>query len=437
MRCEPIFRLLKKEVPTMWNEQYQEAFKKIKSYLMKLLILVPPVPEKPLLLYLTFTDIALGALLAQYLEETRKKNAIYCISKKMLPYEEKYSPLKKICATLVWETRKLRHYTLAYRILLIARMDPLKAIVDHVAHCLLEEAEEIQGDFLDEDIMGIEIQNKWKINEERPMPYHDCLQKWASKFSMIQYQYVPRMQNQITDALAAMAFMMDGSKEERVRPIVLEQKEEPAYCMTKEEDEGKSEEGEWYSEILLYLKDGTYLPYIDKNDQLSIQRLSTNYIICGERLYGRSYDGIYLLCVTAKEPQTNGAFEAANKNIGRILKKSTNNYKDWHLQLPYALWGYRISIQSSTRATPYSLVYGMEVVLPIEMGVRLLRIVLESEILEADWLQSRYNQLCMLDEKRLKALYHIQEYQRRLRKAFDKKVRTRDLKLGDLVLKEN
>ena len=42
----------------------------------------------------------------------------------------------------------------------------------------------------------------------------------------------------------------------------------------------------------------------------------------------------------------------------------------------------------------------------------------------------------MLDEKRLKALYHIQGYQRRLRKAFDKKVRIRDLKLGDLVLKE-
>ena len=40
------------------------------------------------------------------------------------------------------------------------------------------------------------------------------------------------------------------------------------------------------------------------------------------------------------------------------------------------------------------------------------------------------------DEKRLKALYHIQGYQRRLRKAFDKNVRTKDLKLGDLVLKE-
>ena len=78
----------------------------------------------------------------------------------------------------------------------------------------------------------------------------------------------------------------------------------------------------------------------------------------------------------------------------------------------------------------------MEAILPIKMGVCSLRTVLESEIPKVDWLQSKYDQLCMLDEKRLKALYHIQGYQRRLRKAFDKKVRTRDLKLGDLVLKE-
>ena len=114
---------------------------------------------------------------------------------------------------------------------------------------------------------------------------------------------LPRMQNQIADALATMASMMDGLKEDEARPIVLEQKEEPAYCMTIENDEGKNEEGEWYSDILQYLKDGTCPPSIDKNDQLTIQRLSINSIICGERLYRRSYDEIHLLCVTAKEAQ--------------------------------------------------------------------------------------------------------------------------------------
>ena len=68
---------------------------------MKPLILVPLVLEKPLLLYLTTTDTTIGALLAQYLEESRKENVIYYINKKMLAYEEKYSPLQKTCVALV------------------------------------------------------------------------------------------------------------------------------------------------------------------------------------------------------------------------------------------------------------------------------------------------------------------------------------------------
>ena len=62
MTSKPIFRLLKKEVPRVWNEQCQETFEKIKSYLMKPPILVSPIPEKPLLLYLTTTDIAMRVL---------------------------------------------------------------------------------------------------------------------------------------------------------------------------------------------------------------------------------------------------------------------------------------------------------------------------------------------------------------------------------------
>ena len=98
------------------------------------------------------------------------------------------------------------------------------------------------------------------------MPYHQCLQKWSSKFSKIQYQYVLRMQNQIANALATIASIMDGPKEDEDRSVVLEQKEEPAYCMTIEEDEERNGEGEWFSNILQYLKNGTYSESTDKND---------------------------------------------------------------------------------------------------------------------------------------------------------------------------
>ena len=61
---------------------------------------------------------------------------------------------------------------------------------------------------------------------------------------------MPRMQNQIADALVTMASMMDGPKEDEAKPILLEQKEKPAYCMLVEEDERKNGEGDWYSVIL-------------------------------------------------------------------------------------------------------------------------------------------------------------------------------------------
>ncbi|XP_059302333.1 uncharacterized protein LOC132054307 [Lycium ferocissimum] len=62
---------------------------------------------------------------------------------------------------------------------------------------------------------------------------------------------------------------------------------------------------------------------------------------------------------TAYRPQMNGAIEAANKNIKKILRKMIDNYKDWHDQLPYALLGYRTTARTLTRATPYLLVYGL------------------------------------------------------------------------------
>ena len=68
-------------------------------------------------------------------------------------------------------------------------------------------------------------------------------------------------------------------------------------------------------------------------------------------------------------PQTNGAVEAENKNVEAILKKNAERHRDWNERLPFALWGYRTSVGTATGATPYSLVYGMEAVLPIELEV--------------------------------------------------------------------
>lgn len=104
MVCEPIFKLLKKGVPKVWNEECQEAFETIKRYLSNPPILVPPRQGELLLLYLTVTETATGAMLAQYLEGSKKENAIYYLSKKMTDYEVKYNAIEKACVALVWAT---------------------------------------------------------------------------------------------------------------------------------------------------------------------------------------------------------------------------------------------------------------------------------------------------------------------------------------------
>ena len=79
----------------------------------------------------------------------------------------------------------------------------------------------------------------------------------------------------------------------------------------------------------------------------------------------------------AYRPQTNGAVEAANKKIKRILRKIVETSRDWSEKLPFALWAYSTFFRTSTGATPYSLVYGMEAVLRIEIEMRSLRVALK------------------------------------------------------------
>ena len=97
--------------------------------------------------------------------------------------------------------------------------------------------------------------------------------------------------------------------------------------------------------------------------------------------------------------------------------------------------GYKTSIRASSGATPYSLVYASEAVLPIEVEIQSLRVLVETKVLEEDWAKARYEQLALIDEKSARAQYHAQGYQKKVARAFNKKVKPRNLKEGNLVLK--
>jgi hypothetical protein len=132
----------------------------------------------------------------------------------------------------------------------------------------------------------------------------------------------------------------------------------------------------------------------------------------------------------------NDVVEAANKKIKKIIQKMVVAYKDWHEMLLFALHRYHTSVRTSTGATPFSLVYGMEAVHPVEVEIPSMRVLMEAKLSEAEWCQSRYDQLNLIEEKRRAALCRGQLYQKRMKQAFDKKVCPREFRDGNLVLKK-
>ena len=77
---------------------------------------------------------------------------------------------------------------------------------------------------------------------------------------------------------------------------------------------------------------------------------------------------------------------------------------------PFALHGYRTSVHTSTGATLFSLVYGMEAVLPFEVEILSLRILAESGLEEVEWAQAHFDQLNLIENKRLAAMSHGRLY---------------------------
>lgn len=69
-------------------------------------------------------------------------------------------------------------------------------------------------------------------------------------------------------------------------------------------------------------------------------------------------------------PQNNGQTEASNKTILDGIKKRLHKKKGkWPGELPLVLWAHRTTPRKSTGETPYSLAYGIEAVIPFEVGL--------------------------------------------------------------------
>jgi len=128
---------------------------------------------------------------------------------------------------------------------------------------------------------------------------------------------------------------------------------------------------------------------------------------------------------TPTYPQGNGQTEAVNKVIVTGLKKRLDNVKrKWVEELPHVFCSYRTTPRWSTGETPFSMTYGVEAVIPLEIGFPTLRTnAFTSE--GNDGLLEK--SLDLIEERRKNAVVQLAYYQHKLKQGYDTNVKLRPL----------
>jgi hypothetical protein len=126
--------------------------------------------------------------------------------------------------------------------------------------------------------------------------------------------------------------------------------------------------------------------------------------------------------------------EATNKTLVRTLKKRLDKKKGaWVEYISEVLWSYRTIRRTPIGETLFSLTYGAEAVIPVEVGFPSFRVAYYNQGLN-DEKAKVY--LDLLQEKREDTQVTWAAYQNRTARYFNKQVVAKKFKLGDWVLKK-
>ena len=84
---------------------------------------------------------------------------------------------------------------------------------------------------------------------------------------------------------------------------------------------------------------------------------------------------------TSYHPEVNGQVEVTNRALERILTKFvSNNRKYWPDRLVESTWAYNTNQKTTTRFTPYELVYAKKALLSVEFEFNALRMEAELNV---------------------------------------------------------
>ncbi|XP_024030694.1 uncharacterized protein LOC112094325 [Morus notabilis] len=328
--------------------------------------------------------------------------------------------------------------------------------------------------FSDSQLIVNQVKGQYQTRDEKMAAYLKKVKEALGRLATYDIQQVPRAENSNADALAKLATSRDA---ELLKLVPMEVLKAPTTERRPEVAPVDYQPG-WMDPITRYLAHGELLEdkqeakrggykfaivavdyftkWVEAEPLTTILEEKCTNFIWNNIVYrfgvphslvsdnGKQFNndntrqfyellGIHKNFSSVVYPQSNGQVEAVNKIIKVTLKRRLDAHKGkWADELPKVLWAYRTTSRTTTGETPFSMAYGVEAVLPVEVSIPTNRITRYEEGRNAELMDL---ELDLLEERRIDAELRLAAYRARTARYYNKKVRQKHFVVGDLVLR--
>eukprot|EP00253_Pinus_taeda_P027923 PITA_27923 len=395
----PLFNFLTKDYEFKWDPNCQSTFETLKTRISEAPILRGPHWKIPFHISTDALDTALGAVLGQ---RDLVPYSIYYTSKNLTPTELNYTVTEKEFLAVVHAINKFRHYITEYEtfvhtdhstirylmnepvtigrvtgwllllqefnITVLDRPGKQNTVADFLSRIQnTKEDSPVEDKFPDEYLFAVTTKTPWYSDianylvTGKPPPHlfpsekRKIIQE-SSKYSWISNE------------------LFKTGLDCVIRRCVQEDEMPDILKACHDEPCG----GHFADKRMAYkiLSLGYYWPSLFKDTKEYVKRCD-NCQRVGNQLFQMKCH-YNLRKSTPYDPQANGQVEYTNKVIESIITKIVHLHRrDWAERLPEALWAYRTTWRNKTGRSPYELVYGKEVLLPIEFQVKTFKMEIQ------------------------------------------------------------
>ncbi|XP_070014879.1 uncharacterized protein [Nicotiana sylvestris] len=318
--CEPIFKLLKKDLAVKWTEECQETFDKIKEYLSNPPVLVPPKLGRPLILCLTILDNSFGCVLGRlakwqilltefdiiYVTRTAIKAQALADHLAENPVDEEYEPLKNY-----FPDKEVMHIDevemeekpgwklffdgaanmkgVGIGAVLISKNRASLPCYGSASFLLYQQHGRVQG-------MHFGFKASCRYGDPGSLGVRRLGLAGAPDSRRMEFKHIPRIHNEVADALATLVSMLHHPDKAYVDPLHIQVRAQYAYYnMVEEELDGEP----WFHDIREYIRMRVSPAQATGDQNRTIRRLASGFFFSGGVLYKRTPDLGLLRCMDA------------------------------------------------------------------------------------------------------------------------------------------